>query len=130
MTLEDIGRLALTYDQLRREAARKDSSSEIAPSVSKSAAGSVSTAAKCEPKRVRLCSLPLRVAVMIMRPGAESFAMNGALEEPELTITTGRRIGFIHAARSSSDMSGPCRLKRATFPSHVPWPFSTSHNGS
>jgi len=62
------------------------------------------------------------------RPGAESWFMNGLLDEEQLITTTVRRNGFSQAPNSFADRSGPRKLNFASLPSNVPWPISTNHN--
>ena len=106
---------------------RYASSNEVCPSLSKSASALLMASAKCPPKRVKFTSCPLRVAVTTMRPGAASLLMNGPLADAQFTTAMGRLNAFSHSASSPAPRSGPRRLKRASLPSNVPWPSSTSH---
>ena len=56
--------------------------------LSASAASEVSASTKKPPKSVVKCSAPLRVAVTIVRPGADSSSTNGPLALDVLTNTT------------------------------------------
>src|ERR1041385_8903258 len=62
---------------------------------------------------------------MITRPGADSFARNGALDADVLIKINGRFNGFSHSARSAAETSSPRRLNFDSRPSYVPWPRNT-----
>ena len=56
--------------------------------LSASAASAENASTKYPPNSVVYCSAPLRVAVMIVRPGPESSSTNGPLELAVFTNTT------------------------------------------
>ena len=92
------------------------------PSLSRSAAGSVSALMKYSGKTVSKRCAADSVAVMTIRCGPARRSMNGKLADVESTTTRRPGIGLSSAAQSRVSMSGPTRLNLASVPSNVPWP--------
>jgi hypothetical protein len=105
-------RLSLSYSRFTsRTVYAYASSSESAPSLSMSAAPPANASANQCPKRTSFRSCPVRVAVMISRPGAASFSANPPLELAATTTATGRVPYPLRTrARSAAVRSGPGRL--------------------
>jgi hypothetical protein len=75
----------------RVEATRKLSSTEVWPSLSRSAAGSATVSDSTSPRRVAFCSWPVLVAVTITRSGPAKALRKGALAGAVSMNTKGRR---------------------------------------
>ena len=106
------------------------SSSEVWPSLSRSASVEPMASAMCWPKREKLTSTPLRVAVTTTRLGPARAGTKGPLDDEQSTTATGRLNGLSNAASRAAVRSGPRRLKAASLAVNVPWPISTSHSSA
>ena len=88
-----------------------------------SAPSAAKASTKWRPKRVRLRSRPLRVAVMMVRLGPESASTKGPDALAVLTKVTRRSPSPSSSVLISAGVrSGPGMLKRAVRSRKVPWP--------